>query len=51
MVMHQTFVYKLQGDVIVSFFAFMKLFLIMMLYTKCLYTSFRAILVDRSLCS
>jgi len=42
-------VYKLQGGFRIPLFEFIKQFIIMMLRTKCLYTSFRAILVDRPL--
>ena len=48
-VRHQMLIYKLQGDVHWPFFVFIKLFLSIMLGTKCLYTGFRGILVDRSL--
>ena len=47
----QMHVYKLQGDFSLLFFVFLKLFLIMVLGTMCLYTSSRAIVVDHSLCS
>jgi hypothetical protein len=44
-------VYKLQGDFSGPFVVLMRLFLIMLSGIKCLYTSFRAILVDHVLCS
>jgi hypothetical protein len=46
---HQMLVYKLQGELVVPFFVSIKQFLQTGLRTKRLYTSFRAMLVHRSL--
>jgi len=50
-VVHQMLVNKLQDDATLSCLVSNKLFLIMLLSTKCLYTSFITILVYGSLCS
>jgi len=44
-------VYKLKGDFSLPFYVFIKLFLIMVLCTRCLYTSVWAMFVDRYMCS
>ena len=48
---HQMLAYKVLGDSSLPFLVFIKLFIIMLLCTKCLYTSFRGILVEHHLCS